>query len=157
MPNNNFLPKLEVCFSPALLEHYNPTHKLVVVIDILRASSAICAGIANGIDKIIPVETLEEAYTYKKNGFIVAAERQGEAVEGFDFGNSPYSYLNPDLIGKTIVMTTTNCTHALAKAKDAYKTVIGAFVNQKAIISFLVNEAKDTILLCAGWKNKFNI
>jgi 2-phosphosulfolactate phosphatase len=155
--NNNQLPKLEVCFSPALIEYYNPDEKIVVVVDILRASSAICAGIANGIEKIIPVETLEEAYTYKNKGYIVAAERQGEAVEGFDFGNSPFSYMDQKLIGKTIVMTTTNCTRALAKAKSSYTTVIGSFVNQKALVNYLINENTDTLLLCAGWKNKFNL
>src|SRR5690606_38832531 len=101
----------------------------VVVIDILRATSAITTAFYNGVAKMIPVATVEEAKKHKENGLIVAAERNGEIVEGFDLGNSPFGYMNNKVKGKTIAITTTNGTQAIEAAKKAERIVIGSFLN----------------------------
>ena len=75
--------------------------------------------------EIIPVATVEEARAYKEQGHIVAAERGGQIVEGFDMGNSPYSYMDPELKGQTVVLTTTNGTKAINMAKDKSTVVVG--------------------------------
>ena len=107
-----------MCFSPKQFELYKDEFHTCVVIDVLRATSAICAGLANGVDKIIPVPTVEQACELQQQGCIAAAERNGQIVEGFDFGNSPWSYLTDALVGKTVALTTTNGTKAVAIAKD---------------------------------------
>lgn len=104
---------LSVCLSPALLPGYTLENTIVVVIDIFRASSSICYGISNGAEAIIPVSRIEECVSYKDQGFYLAAERNGIVVEGFEFGNSPFSYTEDKVKGKTIVLTTTNGTKAL--------------------------------------------
>jgi 2-phosphosulfolactate phosphatase len=129
----------------------------VVIIDIFRASTAICAALHNGVEKIIPVTTIEEALAFKGKGFILASERQGMVIDGFDMGNSPQAFLNPDLIGKTIVFTTTNGTDAISAAREAKKIWIGSFINLSAIAEALIELNEETILLCAGWNNKFNL
>lgn len=149
--------KLEVCFSPALLEQYNLSNSVVVVIDIFRATSAIVYGISNGAKEIIPVSTIERCLEFKGTDYLLAAERNGEIVNGFDFGNSPHSYTKEKVAGKKIVLTTTNGTHAIDLAKDAPSIVIGSFLNLKAISNYLLNQDRDVLLLCAGWKNKFNL
>jgi len=149
--------KIEICFSPLSYPLYKNNNSVVVVIDVFRATSAICTAINLGVKNIIPVAELEEAINYKKNGFIVAAERDGLVVDGFDMGNSPFSYMDEALINQQIVLTTTNGTQALKAAKDAYKVVIGAFVNFSALTNFLIEENKNVIFLCAGWKNKYNL
>jgi 2-phosphosulfolactate phosphatase len=106
---------------------------------------------------MIPVATVEEAMHYKNQGLIVAAERNGEIVEGFDLGNSPFGYMNSKVKGKTIAITTTNGTQAIEAAKKARKVLIGSFLNLDTIIEHLKAENKDVLLLCAGWKNKFNL
>jgi 2-phosphosulfolactate phosphatase len=109
------------------------------------------------VEKIIPVATIEEARDYKQKGFLVGAERNGLPVDGFDFGNSPFNYMGEHVNGKTIVLTTTNGTQAIEAAKDAHKVVIGSFLNIGALCRWLIRENKNILLLCSGWKNKFNL
>jgi 2-phosphosulfolactate phosphatase len=127
----------------------------VVAIDVLRATSAICTAFENGVEKIIPVSTLEEARQYKKKGYIVAAERKGEIVEGFDLGNSPQAYANNKYAGETIVLTTTNGTVAINTARQSSIVVIGSLLNLDALCEWLVEQNKNVLLLGSGWKNKF--
>jgi 2-phosphosulfolactate phosphatase len=148
---------IDACFSPYLYPVYKDKESIVVIIDVLRATSAICTAFEYGAEKIIPVATLDEARSYKEKGFLVGAERDGEIADGFDLGNSPFHYMGEHVKGKTIVLTTTNGTRAIESAKDAYKVVIGSFLNISALCSWLITEKRNIILLCAGWKNKFNL
>jgi 2-phosphosulfolactate phosphatase len=148
---------VDVCFSPYLYPMYHRENSIVVVIDILRATSAICTAFEFGVDKMIPVASLEEATEYKKQGYLVGAERNGIAIEGFDFGNSPYSYQTEKIKGQTVVISTTNGTQAIEAARQAYQVVIGAFTNITSLCSWLKVQNRDVLLLCSGWKNKFNL
>ncbi|MGQ0828969.1 MAG: 2-phosphosulfolactate phosphatase [Bacteroidota bacterium] len=149
--------KIEVCFTPQSFPLFKNDNAIVVVIDVLRATSAICAAFHHGVEKMIPVATTEEAKKYQKMGFIAAAERNGEMIEGFDLGNSPFGYMDVKFKGKTIAISTTNGTQAIDAARDSYKVIIGSFVNIEAIINYLIKQKRDVIFLCAGWKNKFNL
>lgn len=148
---------VEVCFSPLSYPLFKSDTSIVVIIDVLRATSAICTAIHHGVEGIIPVATVDQAMEYKKNGYLVGAERHGVIVHGFDFGNSPFSYMEENVKGKVIVLTTTNGTQAVEAAKDAYKVVIGSFVNFDVLTNWLLEQNKDVVLLCAGWKDKFNL
>ena len=150
--------RLEVCLTPALLDLYAIEDSIVVVIDILRATSSIVYGIDNGATSIIPVAQVEDCLNYADQGYLLAAERNGEVVEGYDFGNSPFSYTRSKVGGKTVVLTTTNGTKALHLARSrAYQVVIGSFLNLEALCSWLKSQNKNVLLLCAGWKDNFNL
>lgn len=151
--------KLEVCLSPSLLSLYNVEEYIVVIVDIFRATSSICYGIENGAEAIIPVSEVEtcSAYREKGLGYLLAAERNGEVVEGFDFGNSPFSYTKEKVTGKTIVLTTTNGTHALHLSRHAKRVVIGSFLNLTSLCNWLKTQNENILLVCAGWKNNFNL
>jgi len=149
--------KLETCFSPALFEADAHQDSIVVILDILRASSAICTAFANGADSIIPVAEVSQALEYKSRGYLVAAERDGFVLDFADFGNSPFNFTKEKVEGKTIVYSTTNGTGLINLAASAYKTVIGSFLNIKSLTQWLINQERDVLLLCAGWKNRFNI
>src|SRR4051812_25341977 len=103
--NNTQKIKVDACFSPYLYPVYKDSESIVVIIDILRATSAICTAFEHGAEKVIPVATIEEAHVYKQKGFLVGAERNAVQVDGFDFGNSPFSYMGDTVKGKTIVIT----------------------------------------------------
>ena len=137
---------LQTCYSPALFPLFQEEGAVVVVVDVLRATSAICTAIHYGVDKMIPVAGLDEARAYKEKGYLVAAERNAIKQEGFDFGNSPYHYIDQDLRGKTIAISTTNGTQAVEAAK-----------NVSALARWIASQEKNVIVLCAGWKNKFNL
>lgn len=148
---------LEVCLTPALLHLHDISNSIVVVIDIFRATSSICYGIDNGANSIIPVATIEACESYRESDFLLAAERNGEVVDGFDFGNSPFSYTTEKVNGKTIVLTTTNGTHAINMSRSASKIVIGSFLNIAALCNWLKSQSNDVLLLCSGWKDKVNL
>ena len=151
------IKKISVCFTPDQVEKYEDGTSTVVIVDLLRATSVISTAFACGIEAIIPVQTLEQALAYKdKEGYILAAERNTEPVEGFEYGNSPYHYINADIKEKTLVLTTTNGTKAIHLAKK-HKVITASFVNIDAVAKYLIEESNNVIILCSGWKNLFNL
>jgi 2-phosphosulfolactate phosphatase len=150
--------KIEVCVTPALLHLYDIGNSIVVVIDILRATSSIVYGIDNGANAIIPVANVEDCLAFADKGYLLAAERNGSVVEGYNFGNSPFSYTKEQVGGKTVVLTTTNGTKALHMARaKAKQVVVGSFLNLQSLSDWLKTQDNDVLLLCAGWKDQFNL
>lgn len=149
--------KIEVCFSPALFREFKNPGAIAVVVDILRATSAIVTAFMNGVSRLIPVETLQEAEAFKKKGYLVAAERDGLVQPFADFGNSPFNFTKERVSGQEIVYSTTNGTQAIHEAGDCHRIVIGAYLNFSAISEWLISQNRDIIVLCAAWKNKFNL
>jgi len=148
---------IEVCHTPQAYSLFHKQDAIVVVIDIFRATSAIVTAFYNGVSKMIPVATVEEAKEYQRNGFLAAAERDGEVMEGFELGNSPFGYMNNKVKGKTIAISTTNGTQAIEASRKSSKILIGSFLNIDVLCEYLLSQNKNVILLCAGWKNKFNL
>jgi 2-phosphosulfolactate phosphatase len=150
---------LDVCLTPALIPLYMVEDYTVVIIDIFRATSSICYGIENGAEAIIPVAEIEECAAYREKGldYLLAAERNGEVVAGFDFGNSPFSYTVEKVAGKTVVLTTTNGTHALHLSRSGRQVLIGSFLNITSLCSHLKKQEGSILLVCAGWHNNFNL
>jgi len=149
--------KIQVCFSPNQFNIFADRMSTVVIVDLLRATSVISTAFECGVEMVIPVKTLEEAMLYKKyNNHIVAAERNTMLIEGFDYGNSPFHYIDSDVLGKNLVLTTTNGTKAIHLAKD-HKVITASFLNIDAVTNYLVNDNNDIIILCSGWKGFFNL
>jgi 2-phosphosulfolactate phosphatase len=150
--------QVEVCFSPPLFEEFAKPNSIVVVVDIFRATSAIVTAFHFGVKSFIPVSTIEEAKELEKQGFMTGGERNGEVVEGFDFGNSPSFYRTEKIRGQEIVLTTTNGTRAInIAAKGADTVLIGSFLNLQALADHLQTQGKDVVIFCAGWKDRFNM
>ncbi len=148
----------DVCLTPELLPLHQLDNSIVVVTDIFRATSCMVTGLAHGIESITPVATVEECRRLQHQGYIAAAERNAEKVEGFDLDNSPFSYMDERLMGSKIAMTTTNGTLAISKARTgAVKVMVGAFLNLGALAAQLRSEPYDVLVLCAGWKGKPNL
>ncbi len=148
---------LETCFSPALYEAELHAGSTVVVIDILRATSAICTAFENGASSIIPVAGVEEAKEYKRRDYLVAAERDGYVLDFADFGNSPFNFTRERVEGKTIVYSTTNGTGIIKMASNAAAIIIGSFLNISALAEWIISKENNVVLFCAGWKNRFNL
>ncbi len=156
--NTNTRKSVEVCFSPKLYEHrLTRNNFIVVIVDILRATTSICAAFDHGVEKIIPVAGIEKAREYKEKGYIVACERDGRVLDFADVGNSPSDFLKDSFKGKTIAYSTTNGTKAINLASDAEEIVIGSFTNLSAIALWLSKQNKNVVILCAAWKNLFNL
>lgn len=151
------MKSVEVCLSPALYLLYHDEQKTVVIIDVLRATTSICAAIAAGAEKILPVASVEDARCAKQQGYIVAAERDGKVLDFADFGNSPDLFTPERVAGKVIAYSTTNGTQAIAMVSSVRNVLIGAFSNLTAISQYLIQHPQPVLLFCSGWKNKFNL
>ncbi len=147
--------KIEVCLSTTLFRHYFSNDTVVVVADILRATTAICTAFKNGAKKLIPVATVDEARKYKEKGYLVAAEREGVKLDFADFGNSPFNFTPQNVEGETIVYSTTNGTHAIEISKKAPVVVVGSFVNLTAVTDWLIDRGMPVTVLCSGRKGRF--
>ncbi len=148
---------IDVSLSPDLMHLYPVADKTVVVVDILRATSCMTTAFAHGVSGIIPVADLQECLALKSGLVHTAGERDGKKVDGFDLGNSPFEYMNPQLVGKQIAFTTTNGTQAIVKSKGARNIIIGSFLNLSAVVNHLRQTSNDVLVVCAGWKGKFNL
>lgn len=148
---------IEVCLTPALIHLHDLSNAIVVVIDVLRATSSMCVAFTQGVNSIIPVATIEESIAYREKGFLIGAERNGEMLDGFDIGNSPFSYMDEKVKGRDIALTTTNGTQAIAAAHEAKQIVVGSFLNLDALCNWLATQDGNIVLLCSGWKNSVNI
>ncbi|MDR3679627.1 MAG: 2-phosphosulfolactate phosphatase [Flavipsychrobacter sp.] len=152
-------PGLEICLSPALLHLHDTVGKIVVIIDVFRATSTIAAAIDNGAECVIPVATVAECINTGaaiKNS-ITAGERDGKIAPGLQHGNSPSEYPSSFVAGKTLVLTTTNGTRLLHMIKGADTIITGAFLNISAVCDYLLQQNKSVVLGCASWKDKFNM
>lgn len=148
---------VDVCFSPEMLHLYNLQGRVVVVADILRATSTMVTAFAHGVERMVPVSKLQQCMAYRKKGYLTAAERDGQQAEGFDLGNSPFNYMDENLKGKYVAMTTTNGTHAIRLSISADTVAIGSFLNISALAKFIQMQQKSVVIVCAGWKGKFNL
>jgi len=153
-------PELYTCLSPSLLDLYEVDKSIVVIIDVLRATSTIATALYNGAKAIIPVDSVAECIRIGKQiDSITAGERDGKIAEGLDYGNSPFEYPREFINGKTLVLTTTNGTRLLHMAldKNAKAIITGSFPNLSAVCDFLMAQNQNVILGCAAWKNRVNI
>lgn len=153
-------PELYTCLSPSLLDLYDVDKSIVVIIDVLRATSTIATALYNGAKSVIPVDSVAECIRIGKQiDSITAGERDGQIAEGLEYGNSPFEYPREFVEGKTLVLTTTNGTRLLhmALAANAKAIITGSFPNLSAVCDFLLAQKHNVILGCAAWKNRVNI
>lgn len=148
---------LEICFSPAMFPAHADKEAVAVIIDILRATSSICTAFANGVTRIIPVSSAEEALELKKEGYLVAAERDGFVLDFADFGNSPFNFSPEKVKGRVVAYSTTNGTGLMQMASGCHDVVIGSYLNFTSLCNWLTDQDRKVIIICAGWKNRFNL
>ncbi|MDD2303115.1 MAG: 2-phosphosulfolactate phosphatase [Prolixibacteraceae bacterium] len=149
--------RLEVCLSPAIYDKHADDHNIVVIVDILRATSTICTAIHNGVKSIIPVATVEEAREMKQQGYMVASERDGYVLDFADFGNSPFNF-TPEIVGgKEIAYSTTNGTRCIHLASHSKAVVIGSFLNISVLTNWLIQQNAPILIFCASWKDRFSL
>jgi len=151
------MKSIEVCFSPELIHLHEVEDKLVVVVDIFRATSTMVAALAHGVTEIIPFADLESCRAMQVQGYLIAGERNGLTAPGFELGNSPIAFLEGNYAGNKLAMTTTNGTLAIEKSKAAAEILIGAFPNLKATATYIQSQHLDVLIHCAGWKGRFNL
>ena len=156
----NNKPSLHTSLSPALVHLYDLSNSIIVIIDVLRATSTIATALYNGARCVIPVDSVSRCLELGKQiDGITAGERDGKIAEGLEYGNSPFEYPRDFIEGKTLVLTTTNGTRLLHMAleKGAKEIVTGSFPNLSAVCDHLIGMKRNVILGCAAWKDRVNM
>ena len=148
---------IDVVFTPDLLPFCDLTGKTVVVTDILRATTTITFAVANGATAITPVLTPEDAFRLAANqpNTLIGGERGGMKVDGFDLGNSPREYTESVVLGRQIVLTTTNGTRTLQACRAADQILVGSFFNLSATVDQLAQVEGDLVIACSGREGGF--
>ena len=154
--------RIDVVFCGASLTTPEVAGRVVAVIDVLRASTSIAVALANGARAVIPVDTPDEVVTRAKalerTDVLLAGERKMLPIPGFDLGNSPAQFTRAAVEGKTILLTTTNGTPAIANAAGARDVIIASYVNYTAVLTMLrtaLRGGTDITLVCAGRERQF--
>jgi 2-phosphosulfolactate phosphatase len=153
--------KIEVYFSPASIDELSMRGRNVIIIDVLRASTTICAALRNGAREVIPTPDIENATKISANlsgdSRLLGGERQGKMIDGFDLGNSPLEYTQNKVGGKTIVFTTTNGAGTIYRCRYASLALVGSFVNISAIVQTIIDIGGTWTILCSGRQGEFSI
>ena len=137
-----------------LLEGAKNARGMTVIIDVFRAFSLECYIYACGAERIVPVKTVEEAFAWRKKdpSCILAGERNGIMVEGFDYGNAPSQFQGLDLSGRTVIHTTSAGVQGLVNASKADVILTGSLVNARAIADYIKRHDPASVSLVAmGW------
>jgi 2-phosphosulfolactate phosphatase len=149
----SLLPQLS---SPEILRK-----SVVVVIDVLRASTTIIYALAAGCTAVLPVSEVEDARTtagkMRAGKVLLGGERGGKPLPGFDLGNSPIEYTTELCQGSALVLTTTNGTRALLHAADAERVLVAGFVNFSAVCEQLLKETRPVHVICAGTNGEITL
>jgi 2-phosphosulfolactate phosphatase len=156
----NSKPSLHTVLSPALLNLYEVKDSIVVVIDVLRATSTIATALYNGAAAVVPVDDIQKCIDLGKSlPGITAGERDGTIAPGLEYGNSPFEYPRHFIENRTLVLTTTNGTRLLHMAlnRGASHIITGSFPNLSAVCNYLVQQKQTVLLACSAWKDRVNI
>jgi len=158
--SNSSKPTLYTALSPALLHLYDLNHAIVVIIDVLRATSTIATALHNGAKCVIPVDSVAKCIELGRQiDGITAGERDGMIAEGLEHGNSPFEYPRDFIYNRTLVLTTTNGTKLLHMALDrgAGQIITGSFPNLSSVCDYLITQNQNVVLGCAAWKDRINL
>ncbi|MFH1278354.1 MAG: 2-phosphosulfolactate phosphatase [Candidatus Eisenbacteria bacterium] len=150
--------RFHVFFTPHELGDASVKGKGVVVVDVLRFGTTLARAFEMGADLVIPVASTEDvtrlASTLDRKQIVLCGERDGVRIEGYGLGNSPEAYSEEAVMGKTLVMTTTNGTASVARAEGAKEILVASLVNLHAVVSVLTADL-EWIVLCSGRRGRF--
>ncbi|MFM7357174.1 MAG: 2-phosphosulfolactate phosphatase [Sediminibacterium sp.] len=153
-------PALHTVLSPRLLDLYDISNAVVVIIDVFRATSTIATALYNGATRVIPVDSVDQCIRIGNDtGGITAGERDGKVIPGLSYGNSPAEYPRSFIENKTLVLTTTNGTRLLHQSlqNGAADVITGSFPNLSAVCNYLVQQDLPVFLGCSAWKDRVNV
>jgi len=157
------IARIDVAVTPAVVPE-DLRGAIVVVLDVLRATTTIARALENGATAVIPCLEPDAAIAVRnrigRERVLLGGERGSKKIAGFDLDNSPSSYTREAIGGKTIAFTTTNGTRALARVTNAGAVAVlcGALVNRNAIVKALeASDATHALLVCAGHEGGFSL
>lgn len=153
--------EIDIQFIPVPPNPIALSQRVVIVIDVLRATSVIVKALSEGAAEIIPVATIEEAFqkakTFPQGTTLLGGERNSRRIEGFDLGNSPREYIPERIKGKRIILTTTNGTKAFDLVSSGKEVLAACFFNLRAIAEHCLSLEEDLLIFTSGDEGNFSL
>ena len=156
--------RLDVFFTPNQVKVPDTQGRLVIIVDVLRASTTVATALGNGAKTVIPLEGPDEVISrskeFARSQTLLAGEQKMHPISGFDLGNSPQAFTPEVVEGKTILLTTTNGTRALLGVQGARDIVVASYVNFTAVLAMMKVAASsntDIAIICAGEEGGFTL
>jgi 2-phosphosulfolactate phosphatase len=154
--------RVDLFFGPSEIPVHFTKGRRVVIVDVLRACTSLTLALENGVEQIIPVDSVEEAKqllsSLDRGTSVLAGEQEGMNLPGFDLGNSPAEFLEPGIAGKTVVYASPNGGPLLSRNLEALEKLLLSFVNVGAVVSYLHGkEEPELTVICAGHEGRFSL
>ena len=153
--------RLDIQFMPSPPNPHLLSDRVIVVIDVLRATSVMVHAMSQGASEIIPLATVEEAFRMAKafpRGFVIlGGERESKNIPGFDLGNSPQEYAAERVKGKKLILTTTNGTRAFHAVSSGKEILAGSFLNIGAVAQRCLESNRDLFIFPSGDEGNFSL
>lgn len=150
-----------VAFAPGEIAAAGLRSQAAVVIDVMRATTTVVTAVANGVKRIVPALTPEEARVlarrFSLHEVLLGGERGGEPLPGFHLGISPREYSRDRVGDKVVVFTTTNGTRAMVAAASAASSAVCAFINVDAVGRWAQAQGRDLTVICSGEHGGFSL
>lgn len=156
------MPKVHVLLKKEELDNQRLPGKVVVVLDILFATTSIVAALENDAKEVVPLPdgktALAEAEKRERSTYILSGELHAETLPGFCHP-TPLALLRENVAGRTVLYATTNGTVALNKARQADQVYAAALVNGRAVVERVMREQGDetVLIVCSGSVDNFNL
>ena len=152
---------IDIQFLPSPPNLHLLSDRVIVVIDILRATSTMVHALSQGASEIIPVATVEKAFqmakVFPRDSIILGGERESKKIQGFDLGNSPKEYVIEKVKGKKLILTTTNGTKAFHLVSLGKEILVGSFFNIGAIAKRCLELDPDLLIFPSGDEGNFSL
>ncbi len=151
--------RLDVLFLPAELPAREHPQQIAAVVDVIRATTTIVTAFQHGCRSIQPVAGVEEAQAARtaRPAAILAGEKGGKRLPGFDMGNSPREFMAGQAAGRDVILNTSNGTKALRAVGAGRRVAIAAFLNRAAVADWLVGQESDALIVCSGFEGIFSL
>jgi len=150
---------LDVLLLPAELPAREHPERIAAVVDVIRATTTIVTAFEQGCRSVRPVSGVEEARAARAAApqAILAGERGGKRLEGFDLGNSPREFTGERVAGREVILNTSNGTRTLRAVGGGRRVAIAALLNRSAVAGWLVRQGEDALIVCSGFEGKFSL
>jgi 2-phosphosulfolactate phosphatase len=153
--------QIDIQLTPSSPKPHLLSDRIVVVIDVLRATSVMIHALSQGASEIIPVATVEEAFqmakVFQRGAILLGGERESKKIEGFDLGNSPKEYMAEKVRGRKLILTTTNGTKAFHLVSSGREIFAGSFFNIDAVSRRCLDLDKDLLIFPSGDEGDFSL
>ncbi|MGO8991085.1 MAG: 2-phosphosulfolactate phosphatase [bacterium] len=135
--------------------------RVVVIIDVLRATSVILHAMSEGASEVFPLASVEEALqmakAFPRGSVLLGGERESGNIPGFDLGNSPRDYVAEKVKEKKLILTTTNGTKAFHLVSSGKEILVGSFFNIGAVAQRCLESGKDLLIFASGDEGNFSL